>query len=65
MSLERLPQEFQPYIERVPRELQEEFGALPLDVLIATLQELDKFHRATEKATYEVTLGLIRALRPI
>jgi len=62
ISLERLPKQFQPYYERVPQELQKEFDALPLDVLIATLQELDKFHREVEKAAYEVTLGLIRAL---
>ena len=49
MSLERLPKQFQPYYERVPQDLQKEFDALPIDVLIATLQELDKFHRPVEK----------------
>ena len=63
MSLQRLPEPLQPYYQRLPQELQKEFDALPLDVLIATLQELDKFHRVMEKAAYEVTLGLVRALR--
>jgi len=61
--LEQLLEKMPAYYQRMPAELQKVFDALPLEMRILVIRELDMFHRTLEEELYRFTLGLIRALR--